>query len=470
MFKVLVINPPSLESLQANRDFMGGFGATNVKGVTRVPSLMVEYVAGILRANGFDADTLDLAIEDDPQKAERQIGNVSLIGLYCGTATFQEDLEFADRLKARTGAFIFMFGPQVSVTPDFALRHEALDALIIGEPEYSALELAGRVRAGKSDLSEIRGVWWREGGKVVRNLPRERESDPDKFPFPYRRLEYANKYFYRPNENPFITVLASRGCPYNCLYCPYPVSQGTTFRPRTPQNVITELQLEKKRVNYKMILFRDPVFSFQRERTIELCRRLKAEIGVPWRCETTCANVDGELLGIMRDAGCSGINFGIETGSPVLIKKYAAKTGGLERIKQTFADCRRLGIATTAFFIVGLPGETRETLRDTLKLALQIDPDEINFTTATPFPGTALHELLVKEGKIRGDEYASFRVYECVTAVAGMSAGEIQRELLQMYLRFYLRPGRLLRELRSDPLLFIRKGWAMLQQFRKKRN
>jgi len=466
---ILIINPPTTPDLQVNRDFMGGFGATNVKGVTKVPSLMAEYVTGMLRHNGFNADILDLAVESNPQEAENKIKDVRIIGLYCGTATFKEDLKFADRIKECTGAFIFMFGPQVSVTPDYAMVHSDIDALIIGEPEYTSLEIVTNLQNNISDLSRINGLWWKKEGEIIKSPSRQLEKDLDRFPFPYRNLKYIDKYFYRVNEVPFITILSSRGCPYNCIYCPYPVSQGTEFRCRSPLNVIEELQNEKNRFPYKMILFRDPVFTFQKKRTIELCRLLKERINVPWRCETTCINVDDDLLDIMKASGCIGINFGIETGSPKLIKKYALKTGGLEQIKRVFRYCKKIGIATTAFFIVGLPGETKETLKETLDFAIQIDPDEINFTTATPFPGTELNKLMVSQGKIKGDEFENYRVYECLTDIQGMTSKEVQNELMKMYLSFYMRPSRLIGELIKNPLLFVKKSFSMLRYFTKRR-
>ena len=468
---ILIINPPSPEAFQTNRDFMGGFGATNAKGVTRVPSLMAEYVAGILRHNGFNADIMDLAVEEDFREAARSIEGSGIIGLYCGTATFKDDLEFADYVKKKSGAFVFMFGPQVSAAPEYAMAHSVLDAVICGEPEYASLELAGKIRESERDLSGIKGLWWRTPGQgrcaagqeVIKNAPRPPEQHLDAIPFPYRNLKCIDKYFYIDYENPFITILSSRGCPYDCIYCPYPVSQGTKFRARSPQNVIEELLYEKGRFDYKMILFRDPVFSFDRKRVIELCRLLKEKINVKWRCETTCLNVDETLLDIMRQSGCIGINFGIETGSPSLIEKYAKKSGGLDRIRRVFAHCRKIGIKTTGFFMVGLPGETKKTMRETLEFAVKIDPDEINFTTATPFPGTVLNKMLREKGLIRGDEFEDYSVYRCVADVEEMSSQEIQNELIKMYLLFYLRPKRLFSELFGRPRLFLRKSFSMFR-------
>ncbi|MCX5667400.1 MAG: radical SAM protein [Candidatus Omnitrophica bacterium] len=458
---ILIINPPSPESFQANRDFMGGFGATNAKGVTRVPSLAAAYVTGALKHEGFDADMIDLAVENDPERIVDSIGKPPLIGLHCGTATFKDDLRFADRVKQKTGAFIFMFGPQVSVTPEYAKAHSSLDAVICGEPEFASVDLAKLIIAGESDLSDIKGLWWCKDG-IVKNPPRPFEKDLDRIPFPYRNAKYTDRYFYRDGETPFITILASRGCPYDCVYCPYPVSQGTKFRARTPQNVIDELLYEKKRVDYKMVLFRDPVFSFNRERTIELCRLLKENVSVMWRCETACLNVDNELLDIMKASGCIGINFGIETGSPSLIGRYAKKTGGLDRIKSVFAHCRKIGMGTIGFFMVGLPGETRKTMRETLKFAIEIDPAEVNFTTATPFPGTALNKMMRETGKITGDEFEDFRIYGCVTGVQDMKPEEVRSELIKMYLAFYLRPQRLITEISKNPIHFLKKSFSML--------
>jgi anaerobic magnesium-protoporphyrin IX monomethyl ester cyclase len=459
---ILIINPPSPASFQANRDFMGGFGATNAKGVTRVPSLAAEYVTGALKDAGFETDIIDLAVETDPESMVGSIGKVRLIGLHCSTATFKDDLIFADRIKEKTGAFVFMFGPQVSVTPEYAMTRSSLDAAICGEPESASVELAESIFSDDARaLADIKGLWWRDSG-IKKNPPRPFEEDLDSIPFPYRDVKYANSYFYRDGETPFLTVLASRGCPYDCIYCPYPVSQGNRFRARTPGNVIEELLHEKKQRNYKMVLFRDPVFSFNRERTIELCRLIKEKVKVMWRCETACLNVDDELLDIMKASGCIGINFGIETGSPALIGKYAKKSGGLDRIKKVFAHCRNIGIGAIGFFIVGLPGETRATMRETLKFAIEIDPAEVNFTTATPFPGTKLNRMMRENGRITGDEFEDFRIYGCMSGVEDMKPQEVRSELIKMYLAFYLRPGRLLSEISKNPFHFIKKSFSML--------
>jgi hypothetical protein len=204
----------------------------------------------------------------------------------------------------------------------------------------------------------------------------------------------------------FLPMLTSRGCPFGCNYCPYPVGQGLKWRYRSPGNVVDELEHLVRDFGVEYVIFRDPLFSAQKKRVAEICEEiLRRGITVQWRCETRIDCLDEPTIALMARAGCTGVNFGVESIDPQIQKNVERKPISREEFVEKIALLRRHKITTFAFFIVGLPGDTVETILDSIGFAIDIRANWTQFTVATPFIGTRLHDWAVGHGFVAPDHY-----------------------------------------------------------------
>jgi len=209
-----------------------------------------------------------------------------------------------------------------------------------------------------------------------------------------------------------LPVLTSRGCPFSCNYCPYPLVQGSKWRKRSPENVIRELEYIVKDLGISNILFRDPEFTLNRERVIKICeeiidRRLKFF----WRCETRIDTLDENLITMMAKAGCCGMNLGIESVSEESLHRMERKVITQKQCLEIINFCKRHNISTYCFFIIGLPGENKKGILKTIKFAKSIDPLQVQFTYATPYPGTPLCQWAEENNFIEDRELSHLTGY-----------------------------------------------------------
>ena len=458
---VLLINPPPPPSQRVSRGLMGGFGMVVGEGLC-YPPLDLLAVASLLErdgqrvtildaeASGLGADAILAALLADPAE---------VVGLTTSSATLELDLALADRIKQQApGSLVFITGSQGSKVPDMAMHRSRVDAVVRGEPELTVAELVAQRLAGGDPLGVI-GLSVRRGGEIVHNpdRPLMKGEQLDALPFPARHLLPLEPYRIPTMEGPIQTVASSRGCPINCTYCGYVVAQGIPWRGRSAANVFAELTEIVQRHGVQNVVFRDPLFAGSRERTLELCALLtEARLPLKWQCETAIKTLDEELLAAMACAGCVSVSFGVESGNPELQKKYSrGKIRTHEHARAVVEAARRNGIATRAFFMLGFPEETEEMARQTMDLAVYLDPDSVQFTAVTPYPDTKLYKES-RAGREEDFDYSRFSGTTPVGVAEVLSDDQVSRAIRRAYRRFYLRPGRVLRELRRPQLLLAR--------------
>ncbi len=462
--KVLLVNPPSPENTRVSRGLMGGFGMAVNKDLV-YPPLNLAYVAAALRQKGcevriLDAEALDLRPEDVVAEAEAEgkKGKIDLVGLDSSTTTIEGDLALAARLAKSLGAKSFTLGAQVTNTSDSVLSLEGLDFVLRDEVEGTICELVDALAAGggKDAIAAVKGLSWRtpEGG-ITHNPPREKITDLDALPFPARDLLPNERYRIPDMSGPMTTVQSSRGCPIDCTYCGYTLSQGRRFRGRSAENVLAELVEIRRKYGVKNIVFRDPLFSANKQRIHDLCEGiLREKLDIEWQCETAIKCLDEKLLEAMRKAGCVSISFGVETADPDLGKKYSnSKIQSPEHALKVVSAARALGIRTRAFFMLGFPEETRDQMRKTVDLALRLDPDSAQFTSVTPYPGTPMW-VDVRQGQ--KEDYASYDGHKPTGVNTLLSPDELGAEIKRAYRRFYLRPRRILDQIGTPKRFFAR--------------
>jgi radical SAM superfamily enzyme YgiQ (UPF0313 family) len=305
-------------------------------------------------------------------------------------------------------------------------QESSLDYVIHNEPDDTVYELA----TGKAEES-ILGLSWRRKGEWRENPERPFLKELDKLPFPKWELLPYKKYAIPRSSNAgplaFLPILSSRGCPFGCHYCPYPLGQGLPFRFRSPKNVVDEIEHLVKDLGIEYILFRDPMFSLRQDRVIEICNEiLKRGLNFRWKCETRPDCIDENTLRAMAAAGCNGINFGVESAEMQIQKNAGRKPISRNLIIERVALCRKLGIKTFCFFIIGLPGDTAQTILETIGFALRLRANWVQFNAASPMTGTKLREWAVSNGLTPDDEYSYRSSHEAMMGNENLSKAQIQ--------------------------------------------
>jgi len=429
------------------------------------------YLAGALLERGYQVEIFDATVEDEelPERlAERRY---DVVGVSSPTPLINEAWEAAAEAR-QAGAITILGGPHLTLEPEESLQQTQVDLVVRGEAEDTIIEVMqalaedagaldsdGARRFQRQVWEKIAGVSFRaEDGEIVHAPPRPLRRDLDELPWPAYHLFEIERYTnlqpltdgLQKNSRSY-TILTSRGCPYQCIYCSKPIT-GNTWRPRDPRQVVEEWAYLVHEMGATEIGVTDDVWNLNLERAKQICRLLIDEglAHVPWitihgmRVDHT----DAELFQLMKQAGCKRVGFGVESGNQRildLIKKHQT----LEDVYAAFANAKAAGLETMGFFIFGLPGETEETMEDTIRLALELDPDLANFMIADPLPGTELYDMVKREGRFLARDYHDLGIHgEHVRFEIGdVTAELVERKWHEAYRRFYFRPRRIWRRL-----------------------
>jgi radical SAM superfamily enzyme YgiQ (UPF0313 family) len=340
--------------------------------------------------------------------------------------TLDNDMYGCFLAKTR-GAKTIAFGTHVTPMPRQTLRpYPALDFVLVGEPDLTIRDLldhlenrfaqrSPQIRTlfakhdpayqpallpdGTADLSGVKGLAWRRGDEIVLNATRPFIQDLNDLPIPLHELLPLDKY-RMPMMNPFTFILTSRGCPAGCIYCIKNVSYQHVVRLRSPENIMEELWRLKKLGISNINMYSD-LFTVSREQVMTLCRMMiDQNIKMRWTCNSRVDYVDEEMLALMGKAGCFFIAWGIESGSEQVLK-HAHKGASLVRAEQALRWAKKAGIMNWGYFIIGLPTETEDTIRQTIDFAKRLPLDIALFHVAAPYPGTPFFFEVVENGWFR---------------------------------------------------------------------
>jgi hopanoid biosynthesis associated radical SAM protein HpnJ len=322
--------------------------------------------------------------------------------LFTSTPGFPGDMRLAKAIKdANPKIKICFVGPHVTVQPEKSMRDcPSIDFVARKEFDYTVVEYA----QGKP-LEEILGISYLKDGQIVHNPDRPQIEDLDRLPHVteiYKRDLDVTRYNVPFLLHPFVSLYTTRGCPAQCTFCLWPQTlSGHPWRKRSTDDVAAEMA-EVKRLwpDVKEFFFDDDTFNIQKVRTIELCEKLKP-LGLTWSC-TSRVTTDYETLKAMKEAGCRLLIVGYESGDPQILKNIK-KGATVERARQFTKDCHKLGLVIHGDFILGLPGETRQTIRNTINFAKELDVETIQVSVAHAYPGTELYEHVVKNGFLAAD-------------------------------------------------------------------
>jgi radical SAM superfamily enzyme YgiQ (UPF0313 family) len=411
---------------------MGGFGQLYPPGATYLPPLDMVYLASFLAEREaplevFECLGLELTMEQLTEKLASTGGvEGALVVVRTSAPTLDWDLTVCREIKAVAGAArICVYGPVVSQVMKRVQQEDYIDYLLKGDPDESVYALA----QGQAE-AEISGLSYRGAEGWVDNPTQPFIKELDKLPFPKWEMLPYKKYTLPKSSTEsalsFLPVWSSRGCPIGCHYCPYPVGQGLPWRFRSAMNVVDEIEHLVNDLKIQYVLFRDPMFSLNQQRVIQICDEItRRGIHVKWRCETRVDFLKEETLRAMARAGCDGINFGVESADVEIQAKSGRRPIKQEQFLASLALCRELGIKTFAFFIIGLPGDTVELALKTIRFAVEMKPNWVQFTAASPFIGTKLRDWAIAQGLIEPDDRAYINSHQVMIGNGNLTKEQV---------------------------------------------
>ena len=423
------------------------------------PPMGIAYLAGALLAAGEHVALVDGNAEElEPEALAARISSLrpTFVGMTASTPTIGSCGATARALRRNgyTGP-IAVGGPHPSALPVRTLREAPeLDVAVVGEAEGRIVELVHRTRSGAS-FADLPGVAWRESGTPRCTDPPRAHPDLDTLAPPARHLLPEARY-RSPDSLHASTVVATRGCPAPCSYCQVPDLFGRSIRRRDPDAVADEVAtLAQRGVDH--VNFIDDTFTWDADWVHRLCAAFVAR-GLPravgWQCLTRVDRVDAALLATMRSAGCTRVEFGIECGTREGLRALH-KHVSRDQLIDAFEGARRVGLETMALAMVNAPGEGAEAHRATWRLVRRLDPDQLQVSVCTPYPGTPLYEQALAEGRLRTDDWSRFRfLREAIFDNGVLSEAEALAAQRWLQRRFWLRPrvaARLGRRLVRDP-------------------
>jgi anaerobic magnesium-protoporphyrin IX monomethyl ester cyclase len=407
------------------------------------PSLSLLYVAGCLEQHGVEVQFIDvnaenLTLEETVQRL--QAFGPDYIGYTITTYLFYQTLSWVKAIKEKVGVPVIVGGVHMGMYPRESMTHPCLDYGVTGEAEMTLPYLLDALR-NKGDLSGIKGLVYREGDEVVYTGNAPTLANISDAARPARHLQDNSLYYsFISKYKNFSCLMTSRGCPYRCIFCE---QGGLKFRPRTPIDVVDEMEQGYRDHGIREYDFFDSAFTIQKERVIEICREIdKRGLDVIWAARTRVDCVSREMLDWMSKAGCVRIYYGLESGNREILRTLL-KAADLEQAKRTVQETKEAGIDVFGYFMVGNPGETEHTVRQTIRYAIELDCDYAQFSKVTPMPGTALYDMYVKEyGEDYWRKYILDESYDSYIPRPGCDLSEEKiQELTQLaYVRFYYRP------------------------------
>jgi len=451
--KALFLNPPSFEG------FDGGAGSRyQAKREIRsfwYPTWLAQPAAMVDGSRLIDAPARGLELSDVLPLAS----TYELLIIHTSTPSFTSDVKVVEAFKAVNPDLLTGFvGAHVAISPESSLEaSRSIDFVARNEFDYTIKEVA----EGRS-LGEIAGLSYRRGGVIIHNPERALTEDMDALPFVtevYKRDLVIEDYFIGYLQHPYISLYTGRGCKSHCTFCLWPQTiGGHRYRKRSPKSIAAEIALAQHSFpQVKEFFFDDDTFTDDLPRAEETARLL-GKLGVTWSCNAK-ANVPYDTLKIMKDNGLRLLLVGYESGNQQILHNIK-KGMRVERARQFTHDCHKLGIVIHGTFIVGLPGETHETIEETIRFAREINPHTIQVSLAAAYPGTYLYRQAQENGWLRDAHLITDTGVQISSLeYPDLSHEEIFQAVERFYKRFYFRPSKI-----GEITFEMLKSWDMTRR------
>ena len=465
MAKILLFSPPYIDT----------YGGLNIKKIGwGIPPAGLGYIGGYLKSQGIDVRIYDLMFEIDNLSQIRNIiekESPEYVGLGATSPQFSSALIIAKMIKDIDKNIKIVFGgPHSTSLPEETINCPEIDIAAVGDGEVTMLEIC----SGKK-LYDIKGIYFKDSSGIHFTGYREFEHNLDKFPFPlYEHLamkRYSSFYFGKS-----IGIISGRGCPFQCAFCASKIIDKGIYRFRSAENIISEMNYLYENYGFKKFSFWDDTFTLRKDRVVELCSKIAAnKYKFKWTCNTHINTVDEELLKIMADSGCKIIHIGIESGNSEILRRIK-KGIKLEKVRQVIDWAHKYKIIVYGFFMIGLPGDTAQSINQTIDFAVDNKVDLAQFSLLTPLPGTEVWELAEKNDGVSfatRDLDKFLRYGNAVIKLPEVSETELNKLFSSAYRKFYLRPFHLFKLTCKfsglfNPLHFFKLGISFFKFFKTK--
>lgn len=441
---------------------------------SNIPPFGIMYLAAVLLENGYsDIKLFDMAIHSDDFIIQECLQDQpELIGLSTDSISYENGVATIKAIQSRyNGARYIVGGVHPTIATEQSLLETNSEVAVIGEGEETIVELVRAIDSGQG-YTNIKGLAYFENGKLVRTEQRPFIDDLDSLPFPARDLLPMDKYLNVcpdiPMFYPTMTIMASRGCKGNCIYC-QPVVRtlfGRKMRHRSVSDVVQEIIHMKNTYSFNSLYFADDELLFNGWEWIEeLCNAfIDNKLNIKWVCQGRVDQVDPQLIALMKSSGLYAMGFGVESGSQRILN-YMRKGYQTEKIRQAFDICRQNKIITTCNLMVGTPGESHETIQESENMLKRAKPDLVRVSITTPTPGSDLYTKMNQDGRINLNRLSEFDRWAAYPIrLDNFTKEDIQQSIKKLLGIFYkdffsylLKPGKILKRWYFFKVLFIRQ-------------
>jgi len=429
--KIMLINPNML----VNKDFalkeasfpLGlGYLAAIASDKKQDVVILDSLIEGIETCRPFNNHFNEYGLPDEAVLERIKQFKPKLIGVSC---SFTSRWPIVSRLISRIKkefpeAYIIIGGIHPTNSPESVLRDENVDFIAIGEAERTFEKFLSYLDGGKVKLADISGFGYKSDGVLHINKDIDFVKDLDDIPLPARdKLPYERYVSFNRNS-----IIATRGCPFKCLFCSMHTVMGRNYRKRSAKKVVDELELIKDRYGAAFFSFDDDNLTMDNKFIIELCDEIiRRKLNIYWNTPNgiNISSLTYEGLAKMKQAGCYSTCLAIESGDERILG-IMRKNISLKKVRQVVSWCRELGIFTLGLFVIGMPGENKESLEKTKEFALSLPLDVINVFIATPFPGTEFFDYCLEKGLLKDDSLDVFNCHEAVIHTGFLSPKEVK--------------------------------------------
>jgi radical SAM superfamily enzyme YgiQ (UPF0313 family) len=409
------------------KDWAGGFGTNFSVGESvfakaiefmkrtgvNLPITSYGYIAAICKGLGHEVGYATNSVPVDSD----------VVVIQSSIVDYKAELRFADRIRNTTNSKVCFIGPFAAQMPKIYRKHA--DFIVKGEPENSIIKICkGDVRPGLVESEPVK--------------------DLDKLPFPNWDAFPVKSYSYSPTlgRKPVLPVLSSRGCFYGCNYCPYKVQWS--YRVRSPENVVEEIKYLVDRYGVRSVIFRDPLFTCNPKRAESIAKGLiKSDVDIEWGCETRLDHLSTPLLRVLHESGLRSMEVGIESFYDEIVNAENRKPIAKRHQEEIVKFCDKIGIRVAAFYIIGMPNDTLDTVKKTIEYAKSLNTDVASFAISTPFSGTEFYERV--KNKIYEKDWEKFTTYTPVYEHPNLSREQLLKLKELAFITYFYRPKYLLK-------------------------
>ena len=434
--KITLINPPYPPSVHSHPPFI---------------PLGLAYLGAVAEKAGHQVTIIDcqaerLTYEDFSARIAQTSSDV--IGVTATTLLYKSAMKLITIAKqTQPQATTMLGGSHGTFWDENALNeYPSLDIVVRREGEQTFIELLEKLQT-KASLTSVLGITYRNGDKITRNADRPFIEDLDSIPFPAHHLMPLESL--KRDGKILFPLISSRGCVFWCDFCSTVRMFGRGYRMRSPKNVVDEMQLIHDKYGVKQITFYDDAFTVDRNRVLKICEELHSrKLDMMWDCGTRVDMVDRELMKTMLSAGCFAVWLGVESGSEAILGAMNKRIK-LDQTRVAYKTAHQLGLMTIANVVLGFPGETEKTARETIRFVKELSPDDVGFYVATPYPGTPMYEEVKKNGWLRVTDFDRYDTAGPTFETPSLSMETLAKLRYKAYQDFYLRPSYVLRMMRK---------------------